>query len=384
MNDDKRKVLEMLEEGKITKQDAQRLLAALGNDGESTAFPTAPQLSEIDEAFEKAEHVTANIPSVPALTLQYDIPEIPEIPDIPEMREDYETDYYEDDNDESACVAFSEECENVEELNISWVNGTVEVLRGDGDRMSVVETAKRPLTENERLVLKAEDGEVTIQFMKKPSIFGKMNMGKLAKHLVVTLPRGVEKLSDLMVANVSGDVKVDGITAEDMNVSSVSGTVYATDLRGEEINLSAVSGTVKSANVSADTLNVSCVSGKANINGFNAKEAELSTVSGDLEAEGCAENISLSTTSGKQTLCLTGCPEQMSTHSVSGKTVLAIPELPGGFTVSYNSMSGKLNCEYPLNFENTASKKSGRGVYGNGDLEIGMSSTSGDFKIIKA
>lgn len=371
MSDDKRKVLEMLEAGKISKEDAGRLLTALGENDDAFSEKDMSPNSAIQQ-------------NIPQLTLQPEIPQMPEYDTDGDARDEAP----EDNSEGYECCAAANSFDEIETLNIEWVNGPVEIYCGNGDTVKITEYSKRPLKDGEHLELDEDDGEISIRFSGKAGkrgISGMLGFVKLSKRLVVELPRSFEGFDSLNITNVSGDITVNGLSADESEISSVSGRLSVSELRGESLSLSTVSGWLCAANVFAEELSISSVSGKVEINGFNAEDASLGTVSGKLTAEGCAENITLNTTSGEQILRLNGSAEEIRTNSVSGSTRLYIPDNPAGFEVSYNSVSGGLSSEFPLTFEDgKMNKKSGKGFYGQGETEIGMNSMSGALSLCKA
>ncbi|MDN5337532.1 MAG: hypothetical protein PWQ20_602 [Thermotogaceae bacterium] len=91
-----------------------------------------------------------------------------------------------------------------------------------------------------------------------------------------------DKILNLVIKKVSGNVEL-----ENLNVSS--------------LNFSGVSGELECENITADKVSISLVSGDVNLDGLNSKKINLSSVSGDVKINRIAEaiqEISGSTVSG--------------------------------------------------------------------------------------
>ncbi len=429
MSQEKRRVLEMLEAGTITTEEAARLLEALGEapmeagSGQETERPQreetqSPETTEIpvltlhpesDEnkinevvtkvanqaaevaakagkfgesmasAIEKAvtglfEGATPEAPPVPP------VPPVPPAPPAPAA---------------SPAPAVSDVLaplpkdgmpyggempgqldQPVESLHIHWVNGPVEVRIGESDQLLITEYSKRPLEDDERMIVIVEDGEVEIKWRKKQFVHGWRQM-TLQKHLVVELPRTQSSLSELEISGVNGEIYLQGLTGDGISVNNVSGGIRAVGLRGDDLNLSTVSGRIEARDLVADDLDVSSVSGAVEVAGFHADDATLKSVSGKVAAWGTAEDVHGNSTSGAVELRMEAMPEDANLSSVSGKLTLIVPD--SGFNVHYQTTSGGFSSEYPLS--GRLEKKNGDASYGDGDAELHFHTVSGGMAI---
>ncbi|MDR0898108.1 MAG: DUF4097 domain-containing protein [Oscillospiraceae bacterium] len=200
----------------------------------------------------------------------------------------------------------------ISELKIDWISGGIDIGVHDGLDVVFSEESNRELSEKQRLRYTVDGERLTISFCAPGINFG-VNANK---RLTVLLPRKALELVN--IDNVSGEVRMAGITAEEIKVETVSGKL-----------------TLDS--IAADTLRINAVSAAANI-------------------------------------VLSAPPQLLKMDSVSGHCELALPE-GCGFTAQMDSVSGKLRCDF-------ADVQGGKKlVYGDGAASLGFNSVSGHVEI---
>lgn len=363
MSEEKRKVLEMLEAGSITQEDALRLLEALGEQEPEERKTGGEPVGKQENA------------AVPSLTLYPEGPFSgegvqPEFPDLSADELPVPAGEGEASSQLSALPLEGQphQCplpvQQITELKVEWITGPVEVRAWEGNEVRVTEYSSRPLNESEQMSVTMENGRMHIRWVKESKgFFGWKTMG-LSKHLVVELPSSMEEsLEKGEIKAVSSDVRVDALSCGKLGVSSVSGKVGVTNLQARELEVSSVSGKVEAVGFSAGRVNVTSVSGRVN-------------------ASGRGERLSVKTTSGAGALFLTELPRDVQMNSVSGRVELSIPEDPQGFHVQYTTVSGAFQSQFPLAGE--FEKKKGQGGCGSQACSVKMSTVSGSMKILRA
>lgn len=222
-------------------------------------------------------------------------------------------------------------------LKIQWVSGPVEVRPWEGDTLRVSEYCKRPLQERERLALQEKGGELSIRWCPEGSLRGKLF---LQKHLVVEVPQALQ--------------------LDQLRVEHVSGGIYLGGLQGGRLRLNNVSGPVCCQGVRAQALRVE-------------------SVSGGISAVGNGEELHLSTVSGAVRLQAGQLPQQVRVTTVSGRISLLLPETETGFSVEYTSMSGSFSSQFPLSGE--LGRRKGRAVCGGGGARVRLDTVSGPMEL---
>lgn len=408
MSEEKRRILEMLEAGKITQEDAARLLDALGEEGdtdepqkslEETVEPHKSPEEPVGTSEEKADwadllgNLGAGVDKAVQEAIQAASP----------VLENLGSEV--DSAVQQACKALKKSTvvgvvlpqkgsdqlplpleENVYEapvgaavtkLRVEWINGPLEIRSWEGDTIRVAEYASRPLKDGERMDLREENGTLRIRWSR-----GKFFRGKifLQKHLVVELPKDAF-LEETRVDTVAGGMYVTGLHGETVRLETVSGPMECCHLQGETLRVESVSGSVALRNVSARELRVSTTSGAVNLEGFGAQKLRAETVSGALTVWGNGEEVNLETISGAVVLQVEQYPKQGKLSTVSGRIDMILPEGEPGFSVEYDSVSGRFSTEFPLTGK--LGKREGRAVYGQGGAKFHLDTVSGKMELRK-
>ncbi len=357
MEQGREQVLNMLSEGKISSEDAQRLLEALGEPEET--FSTGQEPSTAEGAFEEEAsegQAAAFVPKGQGMAQEMAAPRY-----FPLARNGIS-------HEESTAP------EGLQTLVLNWVSGPVELRCFEGEDLRITEYSSRPLDEEERMEVSFQSGVLEIGWRRREArpFFGRRMP---EKHLVLELPQGcLENLKKLSCALVSGSFYAWGISAEDLEIRTVSGMIYGESLSGESVKLRSVSGKVTGRDLHAGRLEVSSTSGKAALSGFEAGSLLTHTVSGKIELQGNSESFDLKSVSGAISLDAFCCPREGNFHTTSGKIRTAFPD-NAGFSLEYHTSSGHFQSQYPLSGE--LGRKRGTGVYGLGGAQFHYHTSSG-------
>lgn len=414
MDSEKRRILEMVGEGKISQEDALRLLDALEDERVDRAFEDAmarlrenpggpagqpqagpgpaepevmpPQPAEGDiwgEVEEAAREVGQVLSQTAAVTMdaiaegmQWAKGAVQKIPgvsvwwgnqqDIPE-------------GEQPLPYHYPDGSTQVSKLDIQWVNGPVEIVPWEGQWVNVTEYAQYPLQESQQLELTVTDGgTMRIRWTKDKSFWKGL---RLSKYLLVQVPAamGLEKIK---VENVSGSVQAENLHGEDFSLSTTSGQIEALGLRAEKLKLASVSGRVYGKNLQAGLIDAGSTSGKVDLYGFGCQRLKANTVSGSIHLYGNGESLQAKSVSGKVTLQTEPLTERLRLESLSGRLTLLLPqgfpESPG-FRADFDSMSGSFSSGFPVG--GILGGKSGQAVYGQGEMKIHLHTLSGKMEI---
>lgn len=177
--------------------------------------------------------------------------------------------------------------DSVKNIDINWIDGTVDVLTHNENTVSFSETSDIELDENKTLYYYLEGDTLHIQFGKARKIPSNQNF---SKHLTVYVPEGAV-FEDIDVDNVSSSFNIKGVSCDSFEADTVSGDVT--------VQLNAV------------------------------REFKVDSVSADCRLESAV------------------APDEFEADMVSGNIELAIPE-GSGFKVSFDTVSGKLNSEFEV------------------------------------
>jgi len=250
---------------------------------------------------------------------------------------------------------------DVNSIDIEWIAGSVKVLVGTGDEITFYETARRTLTDAQKMRYTVTSGGVLkVQYCENSekvwNWFDRDRNNIPSKALVMTVPASMLGfLDELEIDSVSARIDVDG--------------VY-----GDTVKLDSVSGEIECAKIACDELKLSSTSGRLVCERCTVQDLSLNNVSGNIRAGGAFKSVIADTVSGEVRIVSTIVPEKIAGDSVSGDMTILLPE-DAGFTAKLDSVSGELSCEFP----GTLSDK--KIVCGNGSASYRFDSVSGSIRI---
>ena len=198
---------------------------------------------------------------------------------------------------ETQAALSSSSFEDVTEIEIHWLSGSVYLAESDEDGILLQEDYTGD-NDDYRMRYTVRGSKLIIQPCKS-KLFGNVDLPE--KTLTVFFP---ETLEDISVETVSADVELMGGSADALSVSTTSG-----DILGP---------------------------------GLQVKELEIGTVSGDIRLSqypaGC-RTVDCETVSGEVSLGFTSCPEEIDLNSVSGDLALSLPE-GSRYDLEFDTVSG--------------------------------------------
>ena len=189
--------------------------------------------------------------------------------------------------------------DDVQQVYVDWISGSVTVLPYDGSTIQIEERGAEEPEEEMRWLL---DGPyLTIRYAAEGRF---LNLP--TKHLTIRVPKG-KALDRLTVDTVSADSDLRDLDVTQLRCSTTSGNLTAVGSFGN---------------------------------------AEISSVSGHVSFHGTAAHMEVDTTSGDASVTFTETPDEFSFDGVSGDLKLWLPE-NRSFELEYDTVSGDLDCEFP-------------------------------------
>lgn len=239
---------------------------------------------------------------------------------------------------------FSLNIEGKTDISIHVISTDVTIVTEDREDLLVNYIKYNPKDEDLYQVVVEEDSKKLriSEKQKSKKNFLNFNFSSSAKKLLIRLPHKYKE--SISINTVSGDLDVNYLDSDFFKFSSVSG------------------------DMSADII--------YSVNSL------VKTTSGDCNIELFRGNMMFSTVSGDINLTYEVLDGDFSMKSVSGDADLKLPK-NAEFEVVAKTLSGDLNCEFPITF--VGSKKRGRlrGQVGSDAHSISASTTSGDLNISK-
>lgn len=260
------------------------------------------------------------------------------------------------ENDERYSVGDgSADAAQIQEIAIDWVDGSVNIVPGTGDRIEFREEYPSNLNKNERMRYLVDGDKLTIRFNTRRNWF---SFGRMKnKKLTIEVPQDLQ-LKKLDVDSVSAELDIAGVTAKDLDFENVSGSYHLKDVKGTRLKLETVSGRIQGENITVDT-------------------ASVSSMSGSVKLQGSIRYLDGSSVSGKMSLAPGNVISEIDAETVSGDIDLYLSQ-DTGFHVDYDTVSGDFNAQFDMKHNK------GKATYLDGVAEINMETVSGDMTIHKA
>lgn len=216
--------------------------------------------------------------------------------------------------------------DGIERVKVSWLQGLVTVVEGQGDFILVEEEGPADVP----LCWCVQGDTLDVQFVQA-GVYSRLP----DKHLTLTLPR---QLSKLKVETVSADAALDCAPTQALKVETVSGSGR---IAGPYATLS------------------------------------WESVSGDLEFHGSAATVKTEAVSGDIALRLCETPDTLEAENVSGDLLVLLPR-SRSFDLRWETVSGEYTCGLPTVKEG---KRHWRYEAGGEPARLKLETVSGDLSV---
>lgn len=253
---------------------------------------------------------------------------------------------------------------DIDGIDLDWVSGSVIVTPYEASDITLVEYAQRSLEADEVMEYKVNGAKLRVNFRPNNiKLFDNMPSKKLEVFIPYKL---AESIKELDVNTVSAFVEISEISPEDFSVSTVSGNCDAHTIKSNKININTTSGNITINNSEFDSIKTDTVSGRVNINNvtsdrlsFNSTSGDVnisdtistevshSSVSGVFDFDGELKKLNANSTSGRVALTSRIVPEAIDIDTISGRINVSMPK-SDEINVSYNTISGKFTCDFPV------------------------------------
>ncbi len=295
--------------------------------------------------------------------------------------------YYEDSQDYK--IGNGTVARSLNEIDIDWINGEVELIATDADDISFSEEPNSTIGDDEVMRWLVDGDTLKIKYMKSGTAIVK----DLSKDLTVYLPRDIYDeinistvSADISIGEVacnefegsttSGSIKSEGLSASSVEASTVSGKInlVITEKDCQEMSLNSTSGDINISLSSCRELEASTVSGRINITATgNLFDAEFNSTSGDIICTG-GKILSASTVSGLVQLSPAAEYTKCDASTTSGDVILYLSD-SNGFELEFDTASGNYTSDLALT-------KDGRKlIYGDGNARINVDTVSGSLSV---
>lgn len=242
---------------------------------------------------------------------------------------------YRYDNAQAYTVGNATVTDTVNELDIEWIRGSVNIEVYDGDVIVISEDGEQ--TDDMKLRWMYKNGKLSIKYCESKFYWGFVKHP--IKTLTVKIPYGaVDALGSIDAECVSAEFNVSGVEVEKLSLETVSGGV--------------------------------------DIDGVRADVIDINAVSARLDLEGTFGSISIETVSGDCDITDSVMPAEIDFEAVSADVDLTVAD-GDGFAATFDKVSGEFYSEFPTGFVDD------RYVYSDGLAIYSFETVSGNVNIRK-
>ncbi|PIC77963.1 hypothetical protein CSV74_00065 [Sporosarcina sp. P19] len=312
MQNERIRILTMLEEGKITAEEALKLLEAMGKESEQR---TAEESSSADAFFEdiRKEFVSAG-----DRFMQFMDTAVHRVKEF-----DFEAPF-------SKSVSFthteSKSVEDIEEIIIHIDHGTVEIHPSENDEIMAKFSVKHFNTDSEAGALSQFlEKLLFVKDGNKLRIGSDLKMLQVNMHLYVPTSTLYNKLS---VRLLNGGCSVEGVAFKDLRIKTANGKIECADIKFDEAELETANGMVRLLKVTGEKLEAETLNGRVYIDGAVQ----------DVDAKSLNGNVTLTTSSTDA--------KRLEAKSISGSVEIYFPSsigVKGEITSNMGKLDLQLN-----------------------------------------
>lgn len=332
MSDERKLILRMLKEGKISEEEALKLLDAIGN--KETSSQMGAEFNE--QSFEtKAQNFAEGIVN----TLDQAFKKIGDKLGQIDIGYDFDIDLgpgrrYSFNNFKSRLtkVYTAEVSDEISKLYVENKNGQIQIKESQDDVVSIEVDFKY----DERYIDEAFD-PITYEIVEgQLEILPKETKNKKEKFiadLIVSLPRNKNwKQAEIKTSN--GKLSIQKLKASNMQAKSNNGKIELESVEADQVKVKTTNGGISVIGVSASELEISAINGQILLDHNLAKDIQLDSVNGALEVTvGLdTQTLSASTVNGRVNLEVQDINRPMRAELYHASKGNSDPRLPSVFT----------------------------------------------------
>ena len=427
MNEEKKMILKMLEQGKITVEQAEKLLDAVNeNSSENSEESKKNTEYKIPEDDSKMNGFFSGIGDFVKKTVQTAI-------ETATGTTSFLGDFKAKERDKSDMVkSFRKDLdENIEEIKLDLGESQIVVKETDEDAPFIKVWVDKDFTEEEfnsefEVLYRSDDSVCVSQIKRSKSVSINIIGGKSEKGysyssitelyipssnnislLDLNTETGGISISDIDIGDLKavtdfGGVRLNSIDVDDLSVAADAGSIDASNINCDDLTLTADFGSIKLDNINADLVRLTSDAGNILASNVNCDDIKLATDAGNLkifnsDVDNCtmrssagslsanrlsADELKMQTSAGSIAIeDLVNTIDTIEAKTDAGNIKAGLSNLDNEITVNMRSSAGTLN--YPDEFKLINSSAGNREIYkdGNSALDVLLSTNFGNVKV---
>ncbi len=427
MNEEKKMILKMLEQGKITVEQAEKLLDAVNeNSSENSEEPKKNTEYKIPEDDSKMNGFFSGIGDFVKKTVQTAI-------ETATGSTSFLGDFKAKERDKSDMVkSFRKDLdENIEEIKLDLGESQVVVKETDEDAPFIKVWVDKDFTEEEfnsefEVLYRSDDSVCVSQIKRSKSVSINIIGDKSEKGynyssitelyipssnnislLDLNTETGGISISDIDIGDLKavtdfGGVRLNSIDVDDLSVTTDAGSIDAFDITCDDLTLTADFGSIKLDNANADLVRLISDAGNVLASNVNCDDIKLMTDAGNLkifnsDVDSCnmkssagslsanrlsADELKMQTSAGSIAIeDLANTIDTIEAKTDAGNIKAGLSNLDNEITVKMRSSAGSLN--YSDDFKLINSSTGNKEIYKDGGdtLDVVLTTNFGNVKV---
>lgn len=295
MSEERKMILQMLKEGKISEEAALRLIEALGDNKEQVE---ANKFDFLGNTQKFADNLVKSVDKIlkktgekiSSIDIDYDF-------DL-DLGDKYKYSFGKNRSKANKVEQFDVNTDDEIKVYINNSNGPIEVLKWEENYVQVktdVDYNEKYLDEDYDFVNNSfENGILTIDSSNK-----KYKKQPFNASIKVFMPE--VNIGDVLIKSNKGSIKASEIKANNFIIKSVNGSVTVSDLYGNKLEIKTTNGTINTNLITGEDIKLETINGKINYNQGQVKNAVIKTINGTINADLVglnSEHMNLDTVNG--------------------------------------------------------------------------------------
>ena len=262
------------------------------------------------------------------------------------------------ENDFSSSGRYSISSADIQQLSVSWLDGSITIEPYDGNEILIEESSSEEINQKNHLGFTTQDGVLRIfECAKTVTVHFFWNQPTLRKDLHLYLPVDLaQSLDCLDLDTADSSINIRGLHMKSLTLDTVDGDI-----------------TVQDSVI--DTLHAETADASLLLQGSQLQTLSWDNLNGDITlAASSVDTLEISTMGGNLLGDLLSCPQSIQFDSLSGNLELQLPA-DSQFTATWNNFDGA----YSSNFQGTYGN--GTHTVGDGSAKISMDTMDGRLHI---
>lgn len=267
--------------------------------------------------------------------------------------------------------------DNVKEIDIDWMDGSITIEPYDGTEVIIEEKCNKPFDEHNSLTYSKQKDILAISYAPhQTGISFKVRESALNKNLHIMIPGNI-KCKKIELSAAGSDIVLKNINAKYVEADILDGDFLMTDTVLESLLLDSAGGSLKTEESDIGIVEADTVDGDLSVSDLNSEKLSFNTAGGNLKVmDSHIKDISFEAIDGNFNGNFKTCPEKVCIDTAGGNSEIYLPE-DSSFTARIDSLDGKIDSDFSGTYS--------QGVYtvGSGSAQIDVDTISGELRIFK-